>query len=326
MDFLGSFLMFILSCFLTSVFSQSSEQHLCNVAERKGSILMDMAAKSADYHFTHSPESDRIAINYIEVERKNNATPFDTAWIRASEEWKYRKSEVSIPEGLLEEHIIAVLCYTLDEPPLYRYLNQAIRNYGVSDEVYSKCFHYKSLHYLLSVSLSVLWNSTWSVAEGTEVYRGMDRKVQVSEGANIRFGQFASTSLDIMQSVSTFTDRDTDTNTLFNITTVHGVAIQNLSYFRREEEVLIPPYEVFKVVKVVDWEGEYGVLGANIVLSSIGIQQTEVRLELDGLGHLQVVRVLEAASPWWVSILVILLVLLLAACIMLVVKRKVITG
>ncbi|XP_032880097.1 erythroblast NAD(P)(+)--arginine ADP-ribosyltransferase-like [Amblyraja radiata] len=324
MRFLGFFLIFILSYCRVNGFYQSSEHRLCHVAEKKGAIQMDMAANSADYHFNHSPESDKIAIDYIEVERKNNGTFYDAAWLQASEEWQRRKLKVSIPEGLLEEHVIAVLCYTSDQPPLYRNFNKAIRNYGVNDEIYSKCFHYKSLHYFLSVTLSILQNSAWRPDPGTRVYRGMDRRVQVSKGENIRFGQFASTSLDIMQSITTFTNEETSSNTLFNITTAHGVSIQNLSFFRTEEEVLIPPHEVFKVTKVVDWED--GGLGVNIVLSSIGTQQTEVRLESDGPGHLRVVRVLEAPSLWWASILIILLILLLALCIVVLKKRKLISG
>ncbi|XP_078260743.1 ecto-ADP-ribosyltransferase 5-like [Rhinoraja longicauda] len=321
MRFLGFVLIFILSYCRVNGFYQSSEYHLCHVAEKEGVIRMDMAANSADYHFIRSPESDKMAIDYIEVERKNNGTFYNAAWLRASEEWQRRKLKVSIPEGLLEEHVIAVLCYTLDQPPLYRNFNKAIRNYGVNDEIYSKCFHYKSLHYLLSVALSILQKSTWGPDPGTAVYRGMDRKVQVSEGINIRFGQFASTSLDIMQSISTFTNEEISSNTLFNITTAHGVSIQNLSFFRTEEEVLIPPYEVFKVTKVFDWEGG---LGVNIILSSIGTQQTEVRLQSDGPGHLRVVRVLETPSLWWLSILIILLILLLALCIVFLKKRKLI--
>ncbi|XP_067842994.1 NAD(P)(+)--arginine ADP-ribosyltransferase 1-like [Heptranchias perlo] len=292
------------------------------VPEKKGDIQMDMAISSADYYFFQSPESDKIAIDYVEVERKNNRTYYNEAWLQAYHEWQYRKMEVKVPDGLLEEHVIAILCYTLDRPPLYRYFNKAIRNYGANDEIYSECFHYKSLHYLLSVALSVLRNSSWGPDPGTRVYRGMDRRVLVSEGAKIRFGQFASTSLDMTQSVSTFTDEEETSNTLFNITTSHGVSIQNLSFFRMEEEVLIPPHEVFNVTKVVDWEDDVRVRGVNVVLSSVGQKQTEVKLQSNGPGHLQVVRKLEPVSPWWFSILAILVILLLAACVVFLKKQK----
>ncbi|XP_069790172.1 ecto-ADP-ribosyltransferase 5-like [Narcine bancroftii] len=323
---LGSFLIFTLSCYQSNALFQTSELDLCHVAEKQDNIQMDMAVNSADYHFVHSTESDRIAIDYIQ-EEKNHSTFFSDAWLKASQEWKNKKSEVIISEGMLDEHFIAILCYTLDSPPLYRYFNQAIRNYGVNDEMYAKCFPYKSLHYLLSVALSILKSSAWQPGPRAQVYRGIDKKVQVSEGAHVRFGQFASTSLNMYQSVSTFTKKGTGTSTLFNITTAHGVSIEKISFFRSEEEVLIPPYEVFNVTKIVDWKGENGLLGVNIVLSSIGTRQREVELQSDGPGHLKLVRVLVPASFWWVFILTILLVLLLlAAGIMLVKKWKSIAG
>ncbi|XP_078084934.1 ecto-ADP-ribosyltransferase 5-like [Mustelus asterias] len=315
-------LIFILSNYGVHAFFQSSEHHLCQVSEKEDNIQMDMAVRSADYYFSHSPESDKLAIEYAKVERMNNATYYNEAWLRAYHEWQQRKMELKVPDGLLEEHVIAILCYTLDRPPLYRYFNKAIRNYGTNDEIYSKCFHYKSLHYLLTVALTVLQNSSWGPDPGTQVYRAMDRKVLVSKGAKIRFGQFASTSLRMVESVSTFTDEDTASNTLFNITTSHGVAIQNFSFFRREEEVLIPPHEVFNVTKVVDWEDDLGIRGVNIVLSSIGQKQTEVRLQSDGPGHLRVVRLLEPVSPWWFLILAILLILLFASCVLFLKKQK----
>ncbi|GCC33371.1 hypothetical protein chiPu_0011840 [Chiloscyllium punctatum] len=306
----------------TDAFINPSTEPLCQISEKGVNIKMDMALRSVDYYFLQSLESDKIAIDYAKVEHKNNATLYGEAWDTAYYEWQLRKKELQVPAGLLEEHVIAILCYTLDSPPLYSYFNRALRNYGASDKMYSECFHYKSLHYLLSVALSTLQNSSWGPDPGTQVYRTINREVLVSKGVHIRFGQFASTSLSMLESVSTFTDKESSSNTLFNITTSLGVAIQNFSFFRREEEVLIPPYEVFNVTNVTNWEDDFGVRGVNIVLSSIGRKETVVKLESEGPGHLRVVRIQEPVSPLWFSLLAVIGLLLLATCIFLLKKRK----
>ncbi|XP_020391891.2 erythroblast NAD(P)(+)--arginine ADP-ribosyltransferase-like [Rhincodon typus] len=319
MRILGFVLIFVLR---TDAFSNPSMEPLCQISENAVNIKMDMATRSADYYFLQSLESDKIAIDYAKVEHKNNATYYGEAWHTANHEWQLRRKELKVPAGLLEEHVIAILCYTLDSPPLYSYFNRALRNYGATDKMYSECFHYKSLHYLLSVALNVLQNSSWGPDPRTQVYRTINRAVLVSEGAHIRFGQFASTSLNMFQSVSTFTDKESRSNTLFNITTSLGVAIQNFSFFRREEEVLIPPYEVFNVTNVIKWEDDLGVRGVNIVLSSIGRKQTVVKLESDGPGHLRVVRMQEPISPLWFSLLALVGLLLLATCLFFLKKQK----
>ncbi|XP_072434409.1 NAD(P)(+)--arginine ADP-ribosyltransferase 1-like [Chiloscyllium punctatum] len=319
MRILDFVLIFILR---TDAFINPSTEPLCQISEKGVNIKMDMALRSVDYYFLQSLESDKIAIDYAKVEHKNNATLYGEAWDTAYYEWQLRKKELQVPAGLLEEHVIAILCYTLDSPPLYSYFNRALRNYGASDKMYSECFHYKSLHYLLSVALSTLQNSSWGPDPGTQVYRTINREVLVSKGAHIRFGQFASTSLSMLESVSTFTDKESSSNTLFNITTSLGVAIQNFSFFRREEEVLIPPYEVFNVTNVTNWEDDFGVRGVNIVLSSIGRKETVVKLESEGPGHLRVVRIQEPVSPLWFSLLAVIGLLLLATCIFLLKKRK----
>ncbi|NXR63250.1 NRT2 ribosyltransferase, partial [Rhadina sibilatrix] len=163
---------------------------------------------------------------------------FENQWSNATKEWESKKRE---PAPLSLEQAIALMAYTTNVTGLYRAFNRAVREAGSSGSKYREEFHFKSLHFLLTRALQRLSGPK----DCLKVFRGV-RGVQFTakKGDEIRFGQFTSTSLS--RKVAQGYGKDT----MFTVRTCHGRDIQGFSYHKSEQEVLIPPFEVFEVIEV----------------------------------------------------------------------------
>ncbi|XP_066196867.1 erythroblast NAD(P)(+)--arginine ADP-ribosyltransferase-like [Sylvia atricapilla] len=163
---------------------------------------------------------------------------FKYGWKIARERWKERGS-VSYP--LTPDQAIALLAYTMRETDLYRRFNEAVRTAGKSSWEYWNEFHFKSLHLLLTQALQKLRRPN----DCKNVFRGVrNYHFDAKQGYEVCFGQFTSTSLN--ENVA----QDFGQATMFKVRTCHGVDIQRFSMYPKEEEVLIPPFEIFKVIGV----------------------------------------------------------------------------
>ncbi|XP_051865219.1 ecto-ADP-ribosyltransferase 5-like [Pristis pectinata] len=258
-------------------------------------ILLGMEENSAAYIFTQSEESDYLAIQYLLEEAKQNEA-LARAWNHAKEKRaKFVLSNKSpVPKGLKEEHVVSVIAYTLNTK-LYTQFNQAVRMYGANDSVYAEKFPFKSFHYLLSVAIERLRESSGS-APGT-TYRGMGRVAEGQKGDEMRFGYFTSTSLDINVA------KGFGSKTFITIKSRYGANIENYSSFPGEKEVLIPPYEVFTITELVR-----RVDGVDISLTTAGEKGIQVNVERGESGTMRVVRsdgaVISAVA--WVCVLALL--------------------
>ncbi|XP_005533118.2 PREDICTED: NAD(P)(+)--arginine ADP-ribosyltransferase 2-like [Pseudopodoces humilis] len=162
------------------------------------------------------------------------------AWNRAVATWASRAHAES---PLQPEQAIALLAYTMEEG-LYLEFNEAVRTAGRSRREYLDTFHFKVLHFLLTEALSDLRGAR-SHPRCLHVYRGVDGiRFATGLGHIVRFGQFASTSL--LQNVS----ESYGITTTFEVDTCHGADIRNFSNYPEEQEVLIPPFETFKVTNI----------------------------------------------------------------------------
>ncbi|XP_067837213.1 erythroblast NAD(P)(+)--arginine ADP-ribosyltransferase-like [Heptranchias perlo] len=258
----------------------------------KNVIDLDMAPNSAAYIFTQSPESDEIAINYIQKERENGT--FDEVWKIAESNMKCK-----VPSGLKREHMLAVYAYTLEKPKgnvFYKMFNEAVRRYGATDSIYAKNFNFKSFHYLLSTALQKLRVDSGNKSHHT--FRGIKKQAEAEEGATVRFGYFASSSLDEQVALSFF-DKNINTNTMFEISTGYGTPIQECSSVPGETEILILPYEMFRVGMISPMEH-----GTKIELTGDGLQGTNVKVEKGEGGKLVVVRsagaIISALGGFWI--------------------------
>ncbi|XP_007438947.1 erythroblast NAD(P)(+)--arginine ADP-ribosyltransferase-like [Python bivittatus] len=179
------------------------------------------------------------------------------SWQKAVKKWDEIKEHIVLPRGLQPLHATAVLAYT--ENSLFRDFNQAVRKAGRSRKAYKDKFHYKSFHYLLTRAVKIIRKS--STLKSRMVYRGMEPQTLTAKRSKaVRFGQFASSSLDRS------TAERFGTKTFFTITTSYGAFIDGLSFIPKEMEVLIPPFETFKVVSFTKTKN-----GNNITLEASGI-------------------------------------------------------
>ncbi|XP_078514780.1 GPI-linked NAD(P)(+)--arginine ADP-ribosyltransferase 1-like [Lissotriton helveticus] len=174
----------------------------------------------------------------FQLEYKTNKD-FASAWDTAKEEWEDRKRYTVKPPGFKDEYAIAILAYTINGP-LHKVFNAAVREAGRSREYYLRNFKFKALHYFLTNALRVL--DEYDTPKCHIVYRGIKGVRFKSVGQRpIRFGQFTSSSLNSENALQFGKD------TIFTIETCYGVSVRNFSFFPEEEEVLIPPFEKFKV-------------------------------------------------------------------------------
>ncbi|XP_069833908.1 ecto-ADP-ribosyltransferase 5-like [Dendropsophus ebraccatus] len=167
-----------------------------------------------------------------------SSVAFKSGWLKAKTHWRKIKSNMSdLPKGFRDEHGIALVAYS---GSLYSAFNNATRKVGDSVRHYKKKFSFKAMHYYLTMAVKMLSNKYKKV-----VYRGVSNIHFIPSNHShgfIRFGQFTSSSED--RAVAT----KFGTSSFFTMQTRLGVEIQRFSQYPNEKEVLIPGYEMFKVV------------------------------------------------------------------------------
>lgn len=200
---------------------------------------LDMALSSYDDQYKGCGKVMEAEIpRLFQLEYKANRD-FASAWDIAKDEWEDRKQNTVKPPGFKDEYAIAILAYTIDGP-LHKVFNTAVREAGRSREYYLRNFQFKALHYFLTNALRLL--DEYDTPKCRIVYRGIKGVRFKSMGDKpVRFGQFTSSSLNSENALHFGED------TIFTIETCYGVSVKNFSFFPREEEVLIPPFEKFKV-------------------------------------------------------------------------------
>ncbi|NXP44015.1 NARE ribosyltransferase, partial [Heliornis fulica] len=222
--------------------------------------MMDMAPDSFDDQYQDCSSTmmgklkdlnnTEFAINKIYAE----------AWKVAVTELQSQKVPVPHSPVLQPVHVIALRAYTLEKPALYRDLNEAVRRGGSSRQEYLNNFHFKVMHFLLSEALRKL--RSVHPTNCYNVYRGIGNiKFEAQRDQSVRFGYFTSTSI-LKEKAEMFGKA-----TLFSVKTCYGVPIWDYSKFPGEKEVLIPPFEVFKVTDVTQ-KGKTAI----IELSSLAAQ------------------------------------------------------
>lgn len=167
----------------------------------------------------------------------NKDKDFKEAWDMA--EKAYMKTRT-----LEKEQAKAIYVYTLNEPKIYLDFNSAVRT---QKSEYRTTFGYHALHFFLTSALQTL-NAHKPVEKRclTGFRRANSSFSQDVLNKEIRFGSFTSSSLGSYPKPEIFGDKS-----CFEIFTCLGAEITHYSKFKDgEREVLIPPYEIFKVTSI----------------------------------------------------------------------------
>ncbi|KAM7419015.1 hypothetical protein PAMA_016232 [Pampus argenteus] len=218
-------------------------------------VPLDLAPNAVDDMYTgcKNKMENRVKNEYLANE-KNKDRNFTLAWVEAekyyNKKWKRRKGKQP-STALGKEQIMAIYIYTLDKPKIYLDFNNAVRT---QKSKYKTTFRYHTLHFFLTDALQTL-NARKPEAErcltGFRRVNSYFRQDVLNKG--IRFGSFTSSSMGWYPSADRFGDK-----TCFEITTCYGADISLYSMLgESEREALIPPYEVFKVMKIEkrsDWK------------------------------------------------------------------------
>ncbi|XP_056305700.1 erythroblast NAD(P)(+)--arginine ADP-ribosyltransferase [Danio aesculapii] len=215
---------------------------------------LDMALNSVDNQYKGCTDnmSALVKTEYLPKELNNSKT-------NLKEAWKEAEKFINGTNNLTHDHSIAIYMYTGDK--VFRDFNNATR-YGRQNYTIGK-YGWYSLHFLLTEALQIL-KTTQNRCFDT--FRGTKSKFELLNNT-VRFGSFASSSYD-WRKAKFFGNKS-----CFEIHTCEGAEITNHSKLRHEKEVLIPPYEMFRVTetKTIDKQNDLW-CETVYVLNSTGIR------------------------------------------------------
>ncbi|XP_077058614.1 ecto-ADP-ribosyltransferase 5-like [Siphateles boraxobius] len=196
---------------------------------------LDMAENSVDDQFYWCLEEmeHRVQTEFLKKEMMSNSD-FATVWTDAV------KNHNTPGDNLSRNHSVAIYAYTNSDFTLYQKFNDAVRTekqkykYGT--------YSWYSLHFWLTEAIQIL-KKTQSKCYNTYRGTGVEFDKNVT-GKEVRFGQFASSTLD--RTVA----EGFGHKSCFEIYTCEGADLTKYSKFPEQKEVLIPPYETFIVSDV----------------------------------------------------------------------------
>ena len=213
---------------------------------------LDMALNSFDDQYQGCGPAMEEALPALNSSEFRNNSLFAEVWPKAVAQWQKAGSPVSPLSS--SDQAIAIMAYAA--PDLHDYFNWNVSIFGRSPQEYRDNFHFKTLHFLLTKAVATL-----AATEKQQKCQGVTHlssfKFYGKVGDIFRFGQFAQSWGLIDDSVSA--------PTVFRVKTCHGADISTFAGVPDNVIVLIPPYEKFKVTKVIP-KGEK----VEIHLDSIG--------------------------------------------------------
>lgn len=213
-------------------------------------LPLDMALDAVDDMYSGCDDKMDTIVkkHYLPNEKNTAGTNFTVAWREAekyyNKMWKRKRGKRPSPTSLGKEQIMSIYAYTLDNPNVYAEFNDAVRTQGPK---YKSSFQYHSLHFFLTDAIQKLNARRGKAERCVTVYRRVNSYFRRDVSNRIvRFGSFTSASMGWYPSASRFGDRS-----CFEISSCFGADVSLYSKLgEAEREVLVPPYEVFKVAKV----------------------------------------------------------------------------
>ncbi|XP_036599788.1 ecto-ADP-ribosyltransferase 5-like [Trichosurus vulpecula] len=196
--------------------------------------VISLEHNAFDDQYVGCEEHMEIRAEELLIQEKAMNSNFNEVWKNSEIIWKNMSADKKKMKMPFE---VAVIAYTMERNKIYPAFNQAVRKCCQSREDYMNNFHFKALHFYLTRAVQILGRSC------KNVYRGISVAQHPDGTGEMRFGQFASTSLKQDQARK-FTY---GSGTFYKVYTCKGALIEYLSVFPYEKEVLIPPYELFNV-------------------------------------------------------------------------------
>ncbi|XP_053274944.1 ecto-ADP-ribosyltransferase 4 [Pleuronectes platessa] len=222
----------LLLCWMLLVGSKT----IRNVASRDAiqSIPLNLAEDSVDDMYLGCNARMAQIVNKKYFKKENNGT-FADVWKKANKCAidKFRNKDKK-DEALTKNHTRAICAYTANVLEFYQTFNAAVRT---SRKQYGTTFPFHFLHFWLTSAVQILGKNT----DCKTTYRRTKRVFSGKVGQIIRFGSFSSSSAVPDQKIF-------GNKTCFEIKTCLGACLKNYSTLPDEEEVLIPPYERFKII------------------------------------------------------------------------------
>ncbi|XP_063740217.1 LOW QUALITY PROTEIN: GPI-linked NAD(P)(+)--arginine ADP-ribosyltransferase 1-like [Eleginops maclovinus] len=217
----------------------------CAKPSVNGFLPLDDAPNSVDdmYNGCKDKMKSKVQTEYL-ANKKNGDSRFKQAWLEGENYDNKKRSNKKgrqSTKALGKEQAVAIYVYTLDNPKIYPDFNEAVRT---QKHEYKTRFRYHTLNFFLTDALQTLNTRKREEERNITVYRRVNSYFrQDILNKEIRFGSFTSSSMDRYASDITFGDKS-----CFEIITCLGADISLFSKLGESEgEVLIPPYEVFKV-------------------------------------------------------------------------------
>uniref|UniRef100_A0A8C9VYZ6 NAD(P)(+)--arginine ADP-ribosyltransferase n=1 Tax=Scleropages formosus TaxID=113540 RepID=A0A8C9VYZ6_SCLFO len=245
---------------------------ICVISKFSQKIKLNMAPNTVDYMYTSCSKKMLDEVQGILEKEKQQDEEYNKLWEGAK---KLAKKDVDTT-GLTPLHNMALYLYTMETKmeksgkSFYQKFNDEVRN------PVSKNFPYKSAYFLLTDAIWKLreneMNKMNKKLECVTTYRGTTLSYETAAvGREFRFGAFTSSSMKKSEALKF------GKKTCFIISTCYGANITPYSAFKTEEEVLIPPYEKFKVTDIFKkGKGDMHECDITYVVKSSGIQGNEV--------------------------------------------------
>ncbi|XP_029295302.1 erythroblast NAD(P)(+)--arginine ADP-ribosyltransferase-like [Cottoperca gobio] len=231
----GNLLIFATLCLLLCwIMPVDSMTIRFNFPLRENSISLSMVEDSVDDMY-YGCNDNMMKIVQNVLKKKDHMFSYKKQWDdqKGCAKTKFKKREV---KALTKDHMQAICVYT--DNKLYREFNNAVR---INGNIYSSSFPFLSLHYLLTSAIHILNNNyhcRTTYRRSTDRFTGKVNQI-------IRFGSFTSSS---NRTDLTHFGRET----CFIIKTCSGASLKKYSVFPDEDEVLIPPYEMFKITEIIN--------------------------------------------------------------------------
>lgn len=197
---------------------------------------LDMAPDAVDdiYDGCRQQTLEKVIHSGLLRQELNHSKGFQRAWSRSSQ------CSRQIPGGL-KEHTAALLAYANGDEDFIQTFNDAVRTQGGNVSTYESHFNFKSLHFLLMDSMTLLYPKKCKT-----MYVFTELQNKPTKGSTVRLGCF-------LQAHSNYTElkklEDWDEGVIFNITSCLFVNLGG-NICSDEDTALLSPAEEFTVEDV----------------------------------------------------------------------------